>query len=72
MRAREFEPRAKLAALGMKQKLDAIFNSLRLERCKNGKPINPKWEARWKAYIQKQTLSALTSRLPINRAREAK
>lgn len=72
MRAYEFEPQAKLAALRTKQKLDAIFNRLRLERCKNGQPISPKWETMWKRYIQQQTIATLAAAVSAAHTHDAK
>ena len=72
MRAHEFETEAKLAALRTKQKLEAIFNRLRLERCRKGQPVSPKWETMWKRYIQQQTIATLAAALPAARKYEAK
>ena len=71
MRAWEFEQKAKQAALKTKHKLETLFLKQRLDRCRRGLPINPKWEAKWKTYIQKQTLAALASGMPTTRTREA-
>ena len=72
MRAWEFEQVAKQAALKTKHRLEILFLKQRLDRCRRGLPINPQWEAKWKAYIQKQTLAALTSTLPANSKQKAK
>ena len=72
MRAWEFEQIAKQAALKTKHRLETLFLKQRLDRCRRGLPINPQWEAKWKAYIQKQTLTALTAALPATRTHEAK
>ena len=71
MRAWEFEQVAKQAALKTKHRLEILFLKQRLDRCRRGLPINPQWEAKWKAYIQKQTLAALTSGVNATRTREA-
>lgn len=72
MRAWEFEQVAKQAALKTKQRLETLFLKQRLDRCRRGLPINPQWEAKWKAYIRKHTLAALTSTLPANSKQKAK
>ena len=71
MRAWEFDQVSKQAALKTKQRLEMLFLKHRLDRCRRGLPINPKWETMWKAYIQKQTLAALASGMPTTRTREA-
>ena len=63
MRAAEFEDRSKSRALQTKQKLERIFLLQQLERCRRGLPVNPRWEANWKSYIQRRTLAALTAPL---------
>ncbi len=65
MRAWEFEQFAKQAALKTKHRLETLFLKQRLDRCRKGLPVNPQWEAKWKAYIQKQTLAALASGVPL-------
>ena len=72
MRAWEFEQVAKQAALTTKHRLETLFLKQRLDRCRRGLPINPQWEAKWKAYIQKQTLAALALSSPATHTREAK
>ena len=72
MRAWEFEHEAKQAAFKTKHRLETLFLKQRLDKCRRGLPINPQWEAKWKAYIQKQTLAALTAGLPVSRTHEAK
>ena len=71
MRAWEFEEKAKQAALKTKHRLETLFLKKRLDRCRRGLPINPQWEAKWKAYIQKKTLAALASGMTATRTREA-
>ena len=72
MRAWELEQVAKQAALKTKQRLETLFLKQCLDRCRRGLPVNPQWEAKWKGYIQKQTLAAFTRTLPATRTHEAK
>ena len=72
MRAVEFEDVAKAHARRTKQRLETLFLTQRLDRCRRGLPLNPRWEARWKAYIQRQTLAALFGGLPNSCTRPSK
>ena len=63
MRAWEFEEKAKQDALKTKHRLETLFLKQRLDRCRRGLPINPQWEAKWKAYIQRKVLQNATERL---------
>jgi cytochrome c-type biogenesis protein CcmH/NrfF len=71
MRAFEFEDRAKAHALRIKQKLEHLFLTQRLDRCRRGLPVNPRWEANWKSYIQRRTLAALTAPLRCPQSQNA-